>query len=109
MGCVILLGLPIMISEFLIGRRSKANTAGAYRKLAPGTHWHWVGRMGVLAGFLFFCYYLVVGGWAFGYIVEAATRSFFAQNFADLIASFQQFYGDRKSTRLNSSHATISY
>lgn len=50
--CVLILGIPIMIAEFLIGRRSRANTARAYQKLAPGTHWRWVGRMGVLAGFL---------------------------------------------------------
>ena len=42
LGCVFLLGLPILIAEFLIGRRSRANTAGAYQKLAPGTHWRWV-------------------------------------------------------------------
>ena len=47
--CVLILGIPIMIAEFLIGRRSRANTARAYQKLAPGTHWRWVGRMGVLA------------------------------------------------------------
>ena len=37
--CVLILGIPIMIAEFLIGRRSRANTARAYQKLAPGTHW----------------------------------------------------------------------
>ncbi len=62
LGCVLLLGLPILIAEFLIGRRSRANTAGAYQKLAPGTHWRWVGRMGVLAGFLILSYYSVVAG-----------------------------------------------
>lgn len=36
--CVLILGIPIMIAEFLIGRRSRANTARAYQKLAPGTH-----------------------------------------------------------------------
>ena len=35
--CVLILGIPIMIAEFLIGRHSRANTAGAYHKLAPGT------------------------------------------------------------------------
>ena len=39
--CVLILGIPIMIAEFLIGRRSRANTAGAYQKLAPGTQWRW--------------------------------------------------------------------
>ena len=44
--CVLILGIPIMIAEFLIGRRSRANTAGAYQKLAPGTQWRWVGLLG---------------------------------------------------------------
>ena len=61
--CVLILGIPIMIAEFLIGRRSRANTARAYQKLAPGTHWRWVGRMGVLAGFLILGYYSVVAGY----------------------------------------------
>ncbi len=39
LGCILLLGIPIMIAEFSIGRRSRANTAGAYRILAPGTQW----------------------------------------------------------------------
>ena len=60
--CVLILGIPIMMAEFLIGRRSRANTAGAYHKLAPGTQWRWVGRMGVLAGFLILGYYSVVDG-----------------------------------------------
>jgi NSS family neurotransmitter:Na+ symporter len=46
LGCILLLGLPIMIAEFLIGRHSQANTARAYQILAPGTQWRWVGRMG---------------------------------------------------------------
>lgn len=47
--CIIFLGLPVMVSEFLIGRRSQANTASAYQKLAPGTKWHLVGLMGVFS------------------------------------------------------------
>ena len=39
LGCILLLGLPIMIAEFLIGRHSQANTARAYQILAPGTQW----------------------------------------------------------------------
>ena len=73
--CVLILGIPIMIAEFLIGRRSRANTARAYQKLAPGTHWRWVGRMGVLAGFLILGYYSVVAGWTLEFIGEAATNS----------------------------------
>ena len=80
-----------MIAEFLIGRRSRANTARAYQKLAPGTHWRWVGRMGVLAGFLILSYYAVVAGWTLEYIFEAATNGFAGKNLREFISSFQQF------------------
>ena len=91
LGCIILLGLPIMIAEFIIGRHSKANTAGAYQILAPGTHWRWVGRMCVLTGFLILSYYSVVAGWTLEYILEAVTNSFSGKSSVDFISSFQSF------------------
>lgn len=91
LGCVILLGLPIMVAEFLIGRRSRANTARAYQTLAPGTHWRWVGRMGVLAGFLILSYYSVVAGWTLEYVFEALSDNFTGKTPGDFIASFQEF------------------
>lgn len=90
-GCIVVLGMPIMISEFLIGRHSRANTAGAYRVLAPGTQWKWVGRMGVLAGFLILSYYAVVAGWTLEYIFEAVTNSFSGKSSTDFVNSFQTF------------------
>ena len=89
--CVLILGIPIMIAEFLIGRHSRANTAGAYHKLAPGTQWRWVGRMGVLAGFLILGYYSVVAGWTLEYIFEAVSNSFAGKTPAEFISSFQSF------------------
>ena len=91
LGCVLFFGIPIMVAEFSIGRHSRANTAGAYQKLAPGTHWHWVGRMGVLAGFLILGYYSVVAGWTLEYIVQAGTNAFAGQSANDFIASFNGF------------------
>lgn len=83
LACVLILGIPIMVSEFLIGRHSRANTAGAYQKLAPGTQWRWVGRMGVLAGFLILSYYSVVAGWTLEFIGEAVTDNFAGKTSAD--------------------------
>ena len=74
--CVIVLGLPVMISEFMIGRSTQSNTAAAYRKLSPGTQWKWVGRLGVLTGFLIFSYYSVVAGWTVEYAGYALTNVF---------------------------------
>lgn len=91
LGCILLLGLPIIIAEFLIGRHSQANTARAYQILAPGTQWRWVGRMGVLAGFLILGYYSVVAGWTLEYIFEAVSNSFAGKTPAEFISSFQSF------------------
>ena len=42
-GCVLLLGIPCMISEFIIGRHGASNTARAYTKVANGNSWKWIG------------------------------------------------------------------
>ena len=67
-GSVLLLGIPCMISEFIIGRHGASNTARAYTKLANGTAWKWVGFLEVLTGFLITGYYAVVSGWCLQYV-----------------------------------------
>lgn len=89
--CVLVLGMPIMISEFLIGRRSRANTAGAYKVLAPRSPWRWVGFMGVLAGFLILSYYSVVAGWTLEYILEAGVNGFAGKSAEDFKGAFIAF------------------
>lgn len=66
--CVLLLGIPCMISEFIIGRHGQANTARAFRRVSDGTAWSFIGYMGVLTGFLITGYYAVVSGWCLQYI-----------------------------------------
>ena len=66
--CVLLLGIPCMISEFIIGRHGQSNTARAYRKMAGGTAWSLIGYMSVLTGFLITGYYAVVSGWCLEYV-----------------------------------------
>ena len=67
-GCVVVLGIPCMISEFIVGRHGRSNTARAFRKLAGGTPWALIGYMGVLTGFLISGYYAVVSGWCLQYV-----------------------------------------
>ena len=93
-ACIILLGLPLMMSEFLIGRNTQANTARAYQKLAPGTPWKWVGRLGVFTAFFIMSYYGVIAGWTIEYAVLAIGNQFagkspdeFAQVFTDFSSS----------------------
>ena len=91
LGCVLLFGAPIMMAEFIIGRRSRSNTARAYQKLAPGTHWRWVGRMGVLAGFLILSYYSVVAGWTLEYMVDSAIGTFADKGPSDFVLFYESF------------------
>ena len=70
-NCVVVLGIPCMISEFIVGRHGRANTARAYRELADGTPWALIGYMGVLTGFLITGYYAVVSGWCLQYVIAS--------------------------------------
>ena len=90
--CVLLLGIPCMISEFIIGRNGRSNTARAYRKLSNGGPWSVIGYMGVLTGFLITGYYAVVAGWCLQYVWAtfighmSGDPAYFQQYFADLSA-----------------------
>ncbi|MCQ2244774.1 MAG: sodium-dependent transporter [Bacteroidaceae bacterium] len=66
--CVALLGIPCMVSEFIIGRSAQANTARAFTKMADGRPWKWIGYLSVFTGFAITCYYAIVSGWCFHYI-----------------------------------------
>ena len=90
--CVFVLAMPVMVSEFVIGRASRSNTVGSYRVLAPGKPWVVSGFMGVLAGFLVLSYYSVVAGWTLDYTVESLCGGLmgggdFAAIFADFVSS----------------------
>lgn len=93
-ACIIVLGIPIMMSEFLIGRNTHSNTAGAYQKLAPNTQWKWVGRLGVLSGFLIYCYYSVVAGWTLEYAGLAIGNQFEGKQIEDFKQIFADFSAD---------------
>ena len=65
---VILLGLPVMMSEFVIGRRSQRNTVGAFRQLGY-RRWTFVGVLGILSAFLIYSFYSTVAGWTLNYVL----------------------------------------
>src|SRR6056297_2259909 len=65
------IGIPVMLSEFTIGRRAQRNPFGAFRKLAPGKPWYLVGLMGVVAAFMILAFYTAVAGWTLEYIYQS--------------------------------------
>ncbi len=73
--CIIILGLPVMITEFFIGRHTHRNAAGAFKALAPGTKWSLAGYNGVLAAFLILGFYSVIAGWTLEYIFQSVAGS----------------------------------
>lgn len=79
--CIAVVGLPIMLSEFTIGRKTSLGPVGAFSQLKPGTLWVGIGYMGVLAGFLILSFYGVVGGWTLAYVVKSLTQT--VGNFAN--------------------------
>ena len=94
LACVFVLGMPIMIAEFTVGRRAKASTGKAFGILAPGTQWKWLGRLGVLSGLLILGYYSVVAGWTLEYIVTSVSNGFANKGPEDFVAIFQNFSQD---------------
>jgi NSS family neurotransmitter:Na+ symporter len=73
---VIGIGVPVMISEFIIGRRAQRNPFGAFRKLAPKTSWYLVGIMGIVAAFTILSFYSTIAGWTIEYLREAFATGF---------------------------------
>jgi NSS family neurotransmitter:Na+ symporter len=92
----LLVGLPIMIAEIMLGRAAHANAIDTLRKLAPKKSFPWwiIGAMGALAAFLIMAFYSEVAGWVFAYIVKAFSGSILStdpavtsQGFTSLVSS----------------------
>lgn len=74
---VALIGIPLIMAEFAIGRASGKNAWGAFRDLSPKrSPWRWIGGLAIVTSFLILSYYTVVSGWVVGYIFEALRFSF---------------------------------
>lgn len=71
LACVLLVGLPLMLSEFIVGRHTHANPIKAYSQLAPGKWWKIVGVENVLVAFLILSFYIIVSGWTLYYMVQS--------------------------------------
>ena len=67
-GCTILLGIPGMVAEFVVGRYSASNAATAYRKISKSRYWSAVGYLGVLTSMIILGFYAVVAGWCLQYL-----------------------------------------
>ena len=96
--CVFLVGMPVMMSEILIGRRGRRNPVATMALLgqeeASSPNWKWLGVMGVVAGILILSYYSVVAGWTVAYVFKSAAGVFAGATANEVSAQFEGFVGD---------------
>jgi neurotransmitter:Na+ symporter, NSS family len=77
LGAILLVGLPIMMAEFYIGRQTQNSPVGAFRSLSrPGSPWMGFGWLGVIAAFVILSYYSVIAGWCMHYTWISVTATF---------------------------------
>jgi len=99
--CVVVIGMPVMMSEILIGRRGRRNPVATMQLLGKeegsSANWRWVGAMGVIAGILILSYYSVIAGWTLGYVIKSATGVFAGASAESVNAEFGAFKGDWKT------------
>ncbi|WP_300410591.1 sodium-dependent transporter [Lagierella sp.] len=73
---VLLIGIPLMVTEMAIGRMGREDASKSFKKIAPNTKWYLSGFLGILAAFIILGYYSVVAGWTLKYIVNSLTGVF---------------------------------
>lgn len=97
-ACILIVGIPLMMTEILLGRRAQKNPFNGIEALAieakASPYWKLLGGMGMLTGLLILSFYSVIGGWVLYFITEAIKGSFVGikaaqstANFNDLLAS----------------------
>lgn len=89
---MLLLGVPIMVTEFAIGRHAQSDVSESFCKLSGGKRgWRWMGLIPVVCGILVLSYYAVVAGWTLHYVVEAVGNGFAGKQAVDYTNDFVAF------------------
>jgi len=89
--CIALIGAPVMLSEFIIGRRAQKNAVGAFKRLAPNTPWFLTGWMGIGAAFMILSFYGVVAGWTIHYVILSVQNVFSSWAEGESVTVFVDF------------------
>lgn len=87
----IAIGLPVMLSEFALGRRGQRNAFGTFKVLAPGTKWYYFGMLSIVAAAFILSFYGTVSGWTLEYVWLALTNAFEGQTAGHINDTFNEF------------------
>ena len=93
LGCIAIIGVPLLLTAFIIGRKTRKDPVGAYRELAPGTVWGANGWLAVAGSFTIITFYSVVAGWALYYAYQSAVGGFSGLTPDEIGAAFGSFTG----------------
>ena len=98
-ACVFLLGIPVMLAEFSLGRAGRSDAVGSFRNLAPGKKWWLGGALAILTSYLILCYYMVVAGWTFEYMWESITGNL--NTGIDAVSDKSALFGSKMQQYIN--------
>jgi len=88
-GFILIIGIPVMLSEFSIGRKAQLNAFGSFKKIAPNTPWFMVGFLGIVTAFAILAFYSTVAGWTLEYFLQAVSGKLMkAENMERHFANF---------------------
>lgn len=95
LGFVLFIGIPLILAELSLGRRTRKNPVGAFKALVPDSLWPYVGGLGVLTGFGILAFYAVISGWTLSYLWGALTGLYGGpMSAAESTVLFNQLIGD---------------
>ena len=91
---LVILGMPVMVCEFAVGRASKKGMGGALQVLEPeGTKWHWYGNFAIIGNYLLMMFYTVISGWFLKYFFQMIGGKFVGMSPADVEGVFDATVG----------------
>ncbi len=93
--CVLLFGLPLLMTEFLIGKKSGKSAFGAFHALSGNDRWQWLSWLCIITALLICGFYFVVTGWCFHYLVAALQHTFNGLDSTSLTAHFANLTNNR--------------
>ena len=87
----LLISVPVMLSEFAVGRHSRSNAFRAIRKLSPHGFWSGIGYLGIVSSFIILGFYSVIAGWSLEFIGESIVGGFAQKSAPEISQQFNEF------------------
>lgn len=107
--CVLVLGIPVMLAEFSLGRAGGSDSVGNFKSLTPKSKWWIAGTIGLIASYLILSYYMVVAGWTIEYVWSSVTGELY-DGYNAVMASqnaTNTFFTDKMSAMISSTCSPI--